>query len=92
LREGVKLGRSRLEEGRSIEVKLKPGGYQGKFSVIIHPDDSQEFEFVGTIKDPTRFAQRIKVAAWALFEEKIYGRFVIEHDRESGTVTIKPDE
>ena len=89
LREGVKLGRSRLEEGHSIEVALKPGGYQGKWSVIIHPDDSKEFTVVGTMKDPTRFPQRIRVAAWALFEERIYGRFVIELDHESGIVTIE---
>jgi hypothetical protein len=31
LREGVRLGRSRLEQGHPIEVKLKPGGYQGKW-------------------------------------------------------------
>ena len=91
LREGVKLGRSRLKEGRSIEVKLKPGGYQGKWPVIIHPDDSKEFTVVGTMKDPTRFPQRIRVAAWALYEERLYGRFVIELDRESGIVTIKRD-
>jgi len=92
LRESVKLGRSRLEEGRSIEVTLKPGGYLGKWSVIIHPDDSKEFKVVGTMKDPTRFPQRIRVAAWALLQEKVFGRFIIEHDRESGIVTIKRDE
>ncbi len=91
LREGVKLGRSRLEEGRSIEIKLKPLGYQGRWSVIIQPDDSKEFKVVGTMLDPTRFAHRIRVAAWALFQEKVFGRFIIEHDRESGIVTIKRD-
>jgi hypothetical protein len=92
LREGVKLGRSRLEQGHPIEVKLKPGGYQGKWSVVINPDNPKEFKVIGTMKDPTRFAQRIRVAAWALFVEKVFGRFVIEHDRESGIVTIKQDE
>ena len=91
VREGVKLGRSRLEQGRSIEVKLKPGGYKGKWFVIIHPDDPKEFKVVGTMKDPTRFPQRTRVAAWRLFEERIYGRFVIELDRESGIVMIKRD-
>jgi len=92
LRERVKFGRARLEQGHLIEVKLKPGGYQGKWSVIISPDDPKEFKVIGTMKDPTRFARRIRVAAWALFEEKIFGRFVMEHDRESGIVTIKRDE
>ena len=91
LREGIKLGRSRHEEGRSVEIKLKPGGYHGKWSVIILPDDSKEFKVVGTMKDPTRFPQRTRVAAWALLEEKIYGRFAIELDREGGTVSIKRD-
>ncbi len=92
LREGVKLGRYRLEEGHSIEVTLKPRGYQGKFSVVIHPDDSKEFKVLRTMKDPTRFPQRIRVAAWALFQEKLFGRFVIQLDRECGTVTIKRDD
>jgi hypothetical protein len=92
LREGVKLGRSRLEEGRSIEVKLKPRGYQGKSPVIIDQDDSKEFKVLKTMKDPTRFPRRIRVAAWALFQEKVFGRFIIEHDRESGIVTIKRDD
>lgn len=92
LREGVKLGRSRLEEGRSVEVRLKLGGYKGKWSVIIHRDDSKEFKVVGTMKDPSRFPRRTRVAAWALFQEKIYGRFVIDLDRESGIVSIKRDD
>lgn len=92
LREGVKLRRSHLEQGRLLEVKLKPGGYQGKWSVIVSPDDAKEFKVIGTMKDPTRFPRRIRVAAWALFEEKIFGCYVIEHDRESGIVTIKRDE
>ena len=89
LRQGIKLGRSRLEQGRLIEIKLEPGGYQGKCSLIIRPDDEDEFEVVGTLKDPSRFAQRIRVAAWALLQEGAYGRFAVEHDRESGIVMIK---
>jgi hypothetical protein len=92
IREAVKLGRSRLEQGRSVEIKLEPGGYHGKWSVIIHSDDSNEFEVAGTMKDPTRLPQRTRVAAWALFQEKIYGRFVVELDRESGIVSIKRDD
>jgi hypothetical protein len=41
---------------------------------------------------PTRFPQRIKVAAWALHQEKAFGRFVIEHDRDSGTATMTWDD
>jgi len=92
LREGIKLGSGNLQQGRPIEIKLKPGGYKGKCSLIVRPDEQEEFEVVETIKDPTRFSQRIRVAAWALLEEKVFGRFVVEHDRESGIVTIKRDE
>jgi hypothetical protein len=60
--------------------------------VLIDPHNPKEFKVIGTMKDPTRFAQRIRVAAWALFEEKTFGRFVIEHDGELGIVTINRDE
>src|SRR5262249_17722229 len=92
LREGVKLGRARLEQGHIVEVKLKPGGYQGKWSVIISSDDPKEFKVIGTMEDPTRFPRRIRVAARALFEEKLSGRFVIGHDRKSGIFTIRREK
>jgi len=91
LREGINAGKLRLEEGHLIEVELEPGGYDGKGAVIISAADPDEFIVAGAIKDPDRFARRIRVAAWALFEEKIYGRFIIEHDRKTGIVTIKRD-
>jgi hypothetical protein len=89
LRTGIKLGWSRLERGHPIEIQLKPGGYQGKWVVTIRADDHEQFETVGSMRDPTRFPQRINVAAWALHQEGAFGQFVIEHDRESGTVTIR---
>src|SRR5262249_36600971 len=92
LRDGVRLGKSRLEQGHAIEVMLEPGGYPGKWCAVINSDNPKEFKVIGTMKDPTRFPQRIRVAAWALFEEKLFGRFVIEHDRKSGIVAIKQDE
>jgi len=92
LREGIKRGSGKLQQGRPIEIKLKPGGYSGKRTLIVHPDDQAEFEVVGTIKHPTWFPRRIRVAAWALLQEKIFGRFVVEHDRDSGIVTIQRDE
>ena len=75
LRVGIKIGRSRLE-GRPIEIRLKPGAYQAKSSMIVSPDDPKEFKVIATMNDPTRFPQRIRVAAWALFLEKIFGRFI----------------
>jgi hypothetical protein len=92
LREGIKLGSGNPQQGRPIEIKLKPGGYKGKCSLIVRSNDQGEFEVVETIKHPTRFPQRIRVAAWALREERVFGRFVVEHDPDAGIVTIKRDE
>ena len=92
LRAGIKLAWSQLEQGHPIEIQLEPGGYQGKRSVIIRAEDHERFETVGSMSDPSRFPQRIKVAAWALHQEGLFRRFIIEHDRESGIVTIKRDE
>lgn len=92
LRSGIKNGRTRLEHGNPVEIQLKPGGYRGKWVVIIRSDNHEDFETVGSMSDPSRFPQRIKVAAWALHQEGLFGRFIIENDRESGIVTIKRDE
>jgi hypothetical protein len=79
-------------KGRLIEIRLEQGGYRGKWLVIIRAEDAEEFEAVGSMHDPTRFPQRIKVAASALFQERLFGRFVVEHDRDSGAVTIQRDD
>ena len=92
LRLGIKLGRSVLDSGRLIEVRLKPGGYHGRKVVIIRAEDREEFEAMGSMRDPTRFPQRIRTAAWALHQERAYGRFEISHDRDSGVITIKRDD
>lgn len=89
LRGGIKHGWAELEQGKPIEIQLKPGGYRGKWDVIVRADNHEEFEAVGSMNDPSRFPQRIKAAAWALHQEGVFGRSVIEHDRESGIVTIK---
>jgi hypothetical protein len=91
LREGIKLGRAALDAGRPVETRLKPGGYNGRWPVMIRREEDEEFEVVGSLKDPTRFPQRIRVAARALFLEEAFGRFVITHDRDPGVVTIQRD-
>jgi len=91
LRDQIKLNRHRLEGGEAIEVSLKPGGYGGKWSVVIAPDDHETFQAEGSISDPTRFPQRIRVAALALAQEGLHGRFFIRHDRDSGAVSIRRD-
>jgi hypothetical protein len=91
LRLGIKHQRAALDAGRPIEVRLKPGGYHGRRVVILRPEDREEFEVIGSMRDPTRFPQRIRTAAWALHLEEAHGRFEISHDRESGVFTIKRD-
>jgi hypothetical protein len=92
LRQGVNAGKSRLQEGYPIEIRLKPGGYAGKGTVIISADDPKEFGVAGAIKNPDRFSRRIRVAAWALFEEEVFGLFLIKHYPDSGTVTIERED
>lgn len=91
LREGIKLGRPALDAGRPIEIRLKAGGYVGRWPVIVRQEVDEEFEVVGSMKDPTRFPQRIRVAARALYLESAFGRFTISHDRDPGVVTIQRD-
>lgn len=91
LRLGIKLGRSALDSGQPIEIQLEPGGYHGRWIAVIRPEDDEEFEVSGSMRDPTRFPQRIRAAAWALHREGASGRFEIMHDRESGIVTIRRD-
>ncbi len=92
LREGVIAGKPRLEKGGPIQIRLKLGGYEGKATVIISSDNPGEFEVGGATKDPDQLSRRIRVAAWALFQEKVFGRFIIEYDRKSGLLTIKRTE
>lgn len=89
LQEGITAARHRLDEGRAVELALWPGGYGGRWFVIVDPDDRQTFLAEGSISDPTRFPQRIRAAALALALEGLHGRFLIEHDRETGIVSIR---
>ena len=70
MREGVIAGKRRLEKGSPIEIQMKLGGWQGEVAVIVNPDDQDEFEVGGTFNDPDQISRRIRVAAWALFQEK----------------------
>ncbi len=60
--------------------------------MIISSSDPDEFEVAGAIKDPNRLSQRLRFGAWALFLEKVFGRFIVEYDRNSGILTIKRDD
>lgn len=92
MRHGVNAGKPRLEKGYPVEIQMKLGGYQGKATVIISSNDADEFEVAGMIKDSDPLSRRIRAAAWALFQEKVFGRFIVEYDCKSGLLTIKRDE
>jgi len=87
---GIEAGKDELRHGRSISIRLKQGGYQGTWAVILLPEDKKGFEVDGAMADPSRFPQRIRVAAWALHQKAVYGRFVIAHDH-SGLLTIREE-
>src|SRR5271157_1615739 len=92
LREGVRLGRTSLDDGRRIDIKLKEGGYEGGYSVVINPDDQKKFVVIGSVEDPEHFPRRIRVAAWALKLEEEFGRFLIKHFHDTGIVTIERED
>ncbi len=77
---GIEAGKDELRHGRSISIRLKQGGYQGTWAVILLPEDKKGFEVDGAMADTSRFPQRIRVAARALHQKGVYGRFVIAHD------------
>jgi hypothetical protein len=81
-----------LDRGRLVEVRLDARGYYGRHFIRVDADDRETFEVEGTMKDTSRFPQRMKAAALALFLEEAFGRFEITVDRESGIVTIKRDD
>jgi hypothetical protein len=89
LQSGIQRKRPSLDAGQPIEIILYPGGYVGKWEIDIKSDDQEHFEVLGSMRDPGRFPQRIRVAALALLREDAFGRFVIEHDRDQGIVTIQ---
>jgi hypothetical protein len=90
LRTGIKSGRQELLSGGLIEIRLRPGGYQGNWVVILRPDDQERFDVKGRVPDESRFPQRIRVAAWALHQEGLFGRFAVSHAR-TGVLTIQRD-
>jgi hypothetical protein len=84
----IKDSKSELLHGRGIAVSLSPPkGYNGKISVTVRPNDPKYCWTDRTYSDVTRFPQRIRVAAWALFRQRCFGTFEIAHD--SGDLTIR---
>jgi hypothetical protein len=85
---GIKASKGELQDRRVIAIHLKKGGYKGTWTVVLRSEDQNGFEVVGSIRDESRFPQRIRVAAWALQQLRVSGTFEISHDA-SGLLTVR---
>ncbi|MDG5801050.1 hypothetical protein QA597_11830 [Marinilabiliaceae bacterium ANBcel2] len=84
--EMIQMNHDALAAGLPVTVSLSSGGYPGTISVNIDENIKHSFYTSWNNPDPTRFPQRIKVAAWALFQNGFFGEYIISH--ESGNLTI----
>lgn len=84
--EMIQMNHDALAAGLPVTVSLSSGGYPGKISVNIDENIKHSFYTNWNNPDPTRFPQRIKVAAWALYQNGFFGEYIISH--ESGNLTI----
>jgi hypothetical protein len=89
VRQAIRTERPRLEAGLPIPIQLRPRGYRGVATVIIDPGDPGGFHVTGVIAAPYFFPKRIRLAAWGLFQEQVFGRFLIDHDRRAGILIIR---
>lgn len=76
---------NQLSSGERVEVRLKPGGYDGEHLIRIG-EDSEEFQTDWVGNDLTRFPARIRAAAGALRANGNRGLFLISH--ASGVLAI----
>jgi len=76
-----------LFDGTPIVARFSPKGYPGTVRVKIEKKNRKSFWTDWEYPDPTRFPQRIKAGAWALFRQKCFGEFLISHYR--GTLTFR---
>ena len=84
----VRLQRTRLQRGESIDIALGAGGYDGEVVVNIIAKNKQRFETDWESSDESRFPVRIKAGATALSNSGCYGRFKLEH--KDGVLSIHP--
>jgi hypothetical protein len=90
-RNGIKINRQELDTGKEIKISIKAEkpGFKGKHPCHIYCQENRGF-WVENLKsdyDPSRFPQRIKGCAKALYMENCYGRYEISHS--NGTITVK---
>jgi hypothetical protein len=78
-------------KGNSIMIDVRDAalerGYKGEVTIELGPEEQDEFVTDWEHSDPTRFPQRVRVAAWVLHRNEIYGSFRISHN--SGILMIK---
>jgi len=86
---GVRRRKKDIANGKEITIiiiRQKPG-YPGEVIVVISKGDNKHFDTNWPGRDVTRFPARIKNAATALRDEKLYGKFRISH--YNGTIRIR---
>lgn len=76
----------RLDEHRAVVVRLSEEGYDGAVIVEVDRDDDDSFGSDWEGSDETRFPARIRAAATALRDLRLYGKFDIVH--EQGVLVI----
>lgn len=84
--DALQADREALESGRAVRIDLEEGGYGGEVDVVIDKNNSGGFE-ADWKGEPSRFPQRLKAAAWALFREGLEGAFRLAH--EGGILTVR---
>jgi hypothetical protein len=83
----VEERQAELQSGRSLEIQLNGGGYDGSVIALIDPSNREHFCSDWEGADPTRFPARIKAAAAALLNCGCRGKFEISHS--SGSLRIR---
>lgn len=75
----IRRHRMEIDAGHDIHVGMKHGGYRGRVTVTIKPDDRKYFLADWAHKDTKRFPARIRAAATALFNCQCEGMFEISY-------------
>ena len=77
----IRQARETLSAGHVVRIQLnaEKRGYPGRLVVEIRADDGSNFGSDFSYSDVTRFPQRIRVAATALYICGCWGRFLVTH-------------
>ena len=72
---------------RAVQVELEPGGYNRDTQIEIGADDPHYFRTEWSGKDQSRFSARLRAAATALRDRRLYGRYHASH--KDGTLVLR---